>query len=452
MPQLGLIDEAFWAIENDQVAVHIGGVGVFAGRVPSQRQFAEWCDGATARHPRLRRRIHRPLLGLTRSTWVPDDHFDVDVHLRRLALPRPGSDRQLDELVGQVMSERLDPDRALWEMSVVEGLSEGRWAVVLKVHHSVLDGLTGMDLLTELLDPLPDPDSPHPVRARRPTPSLHADRGHADPVHAGRGRRPLATARAAVGEVRGLLEFVPALRPTAPNSLNGRLHATRAYRTVDVPLAAVHAVQHRSGATVNDVALAMTTHAFRRLLQERGESAGPRSVRCLVPVSTREHALSPDAANHVSALLVDLPVEQSDPAAALTAVVARTRQRKAGHEAATGERGIALASWLPAPAVQAFLRMTRRVPQRLVTTLVTNVPGPDRSLALLGRRLLAFYPYLPVAEHIRIAVALSSYDDRLAFGVTADRASVPDLDVFVAGLTEGLDDLRVGTGPGRFGA
>ena len=244
-----------------------------------------------------------------------------------------------------------------------------------------------------------------------------------------------------VADARGLVGLATSLRPTEANSLIGPLHTPRTYRTAYVPLASVRTVKAQLGGTVNDVALTLATRAFRRLLLSRGEAVAPRSVRCMVPVSTRATPLARNAGNHVSVLLVDLPVDYADPAACYGALVARTRRLKASHGAALGELGVAAAGWLPAPVVTGLLRATRRIPQHVVTTVVTNVPGPGREFALLGRPMLALLPYVPIAEHIRIGLALTSYGDHLVFGVTCDHDAVPDVDVFLAGLTEGLAEL-----------
>ncbi len=443
MERLGVLDSGFWAIEDEHVAVHIGGVAIFDGPVPPQDEILRRYAAAVDAHPRYRQKLHKPVLPLTRASWVDDAAFELTHHVRRLAVPRPLTDRELDDVVGELMSRRLDPHRALWRALVLEGLAGGRWAVITQVHHSMVDGMGMMDLFVDLLDhaPKPGPRAGAQAQATRPLGGVRRSLGSIAHQVASATVQPVRTTRAVVADARGFVDLALALHPTEANSLIGSLHTPRTYRTVRLPMADVQVVQEQSGCTVNDVALTLAARAFRRLLRSRGEPTGPRAVRCMVPVSTRQAARAPNAGNHVSALLVDLPVDFADPAACFGAVVARTRRLKTGHGAAVGELGVAAAGWLPVPLVAGFLRATRHVPQHMVTTVVTNVPGPRRDLSLSGRPLLELYPYVPIAEHIRIGLALTSYAGQLTFGITCDRDSVPDVDVFVAGLGEGLAEL-----------
>jgi diacylglycerol O-acyltransferase / wax synthase len=184
--------------------------------------------------------------------------------------------------------------------------------------------------------------------------------------------------------------------------------------------------------------LAMVTRGFRELLVQRGEIAAPHAVRCLVPVAV---APQPGADNAVSALVVELPVDFRDPAAAYGAVVVRTREVKRSHECEAGQATLSLAAHLPALLVSTAVKAVLRVPHRVLTTVATNVPGPPIEQRLLDRRMVALFPYVPIADRIRIGVAVTSYTGRLMFGVTCDRNSVPDADVFVHALDDGLGDL-----------
>jgi len=430
MPSMRALDAFFLQLEDRHVALHIGAVAVFEGPPPSADELRQRYVRIVADSPHSRQALRHVPFEMGRPRWVDAGELDLDYHVRRTALPAPGGPAQLERLVGRLMSHPLDPDRPLWEAWAVEGLEEGRWALLTKVHHSVVDGLGGMALFAELLDASP---------ARRPL----AVRTEPNLV-----RRLLDTtwvtgrgAGAVLEAVAGTVRLVGSLRPTAPSSLTGALGTPRRYRTLSVALDDVRTVRETFGGTINDVVLAMVTRGFHELLLARGEPTPTGAVRCLVPVSTRSAAEAHAGANRISLLLVDLPVDSAEPAATYRLLRTRLDTLKASGEAKAGGRGFAAVDLLPAPLVAAAMNLARRVPQRVVTTVATNVPGPRAAQTLLGRRMLTLYPYVPIAEGIRIAVAVTSYRDQLHFGVTCDWAAVPDVDVFVAALADGLADL-----------
>jgi diacylglycerol O-acyltransferase / wax synthase len=437
MDRLSALDAGFWEFEDDHAALHIGAIAVFEGPPPTHAEIAAQYRVSLDLTPRYRQKMRRSWLGLRRPVWVDDPEFDLDYHLRRTALAAPGEKPELERLVGRLMTTHLDPSRPLWEAWVIEGLSGGEWALVFKLHHSLVDGVGGMALFTDLLSATPG-DEAHRRAAR---PAERSDWARPLATLVSTARHPRRVVRGVVAGVRGVVEYLPLLRPTAANSLSGPLGAPRRYRTVTVDFADVARVKAAFGGTVNDVALAMITAGFRDLLASRGEPLEPRSVRSMVPVSLRSEAELHDAANRVTILLVDLPVEVLDPIAAYRAVTARTGAAKSSSEASTGHLSFAMADLLPAPVVARSMHVFARLPQRIITTVTTNVPGPRSTAYLLGRRMLALYPYVPIADRIRIGVAISSYDGALTFGVTCDRDSVPDADVLTAGMTAGLTEL-----------
>ncbi|TAM86345.1 MAG: wax ester/triacylglycerol synthase family O-acyltransferase [Jatrophihabitans sp.] len=422
------LDALFLYLEDSRVGLHIAATAVFEGPVPDDEQIrARWTQ-LTTTDPRYRQVLRRTVLDLRRPRWVERGGFDIDYHLRRTALPAPGGTAQLERTVGQLVSQRLDPDRPLWESCTIEGLQGGRWAVLVKVHHSLVDGLGGMALLARLLDaghPAPPPP-PSAALLRRVLAAAAA---------------PPRVAAALAGSAGGLLRYATSLWPTDPTSLTGPLGRARRYRTLTVDCADVRTVRAALGGTVNDVVLTMVANAFRTLLTERGERPGTHAVRCLVPVATRTAAQADEGANRVSVVLVHLPVDCGDPATVHAVIRARMTAAKTSGEAAAGERGFAAADLVPAPVFAAAVGALRRIPQRVVTTVTTNVPGPRAPQTLLGRPMVALFPFVPIADRIRVSVAVSSYVDHLHFGITCDRATVPDADVFVAGLAAGLAGL-----------
>jgi diacylglycerol O-acyltransferase / wax synthase len=453
MDRMSALDSGFWHLEDGHAALHIASVSVFEGPVPRYADLLDLYRHKIPLVPRYRQKMRTVPFGIGRPVWVDDRRFDLTYHVRRSALPGPGSDEQLRRVVGRIMSQRLDRDKPLWESWIIEGLEEGRWAILSKVHHSMVDGIAGMDVLSTVLDTTPD--APLPAVAAwepEPEPGLIELVGSALLERAGstlqvvRGLsvatwQPMRTASLVSAGVRGLLGYAGAIRPVTATSLRGPIGTPRRYRWISADIADIVHVRRALGGSVNDVVLAIVTRGFRDLLLSRGEQPDPHSVRCLVPVSVRKPAERGHYDNRVSALLAELPVEFADALSSYHAVGARMRQLKSSHEAMAGEIVTELAEHLPPPALAAVLHAAFRVPQRSLTTVTTNVPGPRQPLFALGRRMLANYPYVPIADRLRIGVAVTSYDGRLFFGVTSDRDSVPDIDVLTAGIEDGLAEL-----------
>lgn len=453
MDRMSPLDSGFWHLEDRHASLHIASTAVFAGPPPTYTEMVRLFQHKLPLIPRYRQKMRRVPFDLGRPVWVDDHDFDLSYHLRRTALPSPGSDEQLRRLVGRLMSQRLDPDKPLWESWIVEGLEDGRWALISKLHHSMADGLAGMDVLSRLLDTSPDAELP-PVLDWEPSPQPNAlgliggaalDRAAAT-ARVARGlaaaaTRPVRTAKVAAVGLRGLLGYASAARPITATSLSGPLGTARRYRWISVDLADVVQVRQALGGSINDVVLAIVTHGFRELLRSRDEGPDRHAVRCLVPVSVRKPMDAGRIDNRVSALLPELPVEFGDPATAYRAVVARMRELKSSPEAPTGELITELAEFVPPPILDAVLHAVFRMPQRALTTVATNVPGPRQPLYALGRRMLTNYPYVPIADRIRVGIAVTSYDEQLFFGITSDRDSVPDVDVLAGGIVDGLAEL-----------
>lgn len=456
MDRTSTLDSAFLQIEDAHSALHIASVAIFAGPVPPHRSILDALGRRLDLAPRLRQRLVAVPFALGRPVWVDDPDFNLVHHVRRLSVPAPGGAEQLHEVVDIVLSEHLDHARPLWEDVVIEGLAEGRWALVTKVHHTMVDGIAGTDLLSTMLErsPLPDepasaePWSPRPPPGRfelvsdalRNQAALRAGELRAVPGAVRSVLHP-RTLGAAYQTGRGLLGFAQAVAPVSSSSLVGPLGRDRTYRWTEAGLDDVLFVHQRLGGTVNDLVLAIVTRAFRDLLIARGEDPAPHAVRCLVPVSVRKHQGQGVLDNEVSALLATLPVELEDPRDRLNEVAVRMRTTKASHEAETGEWVTRVADDLPPAAVTAFLHLAFRSPHRHLTTVATNVPGPPERLYLAGRPLLVTYPYVPIADRLRIGTAVTTYADKVLFGVTADTESTPDIAVFVDGLDAGFAEL-----------
>lgn len=456
MDRMSPLDAGFWHLETAQASLHIASVAVFAGPAPTSSEIVNLYAHKLHLLPRLRQKMRTVPLAIGRPVWIDDVTFDLTCHLHRIdlgSLASPASPEQLSQTVGRLMSTHLDADRPLWEVWVLTGLDDETWALVTKLHHSMLDGIAGMDLLSTILDDsidavLPPTDDWAPARA----PSVTAVLACAvlDQARSTTGAlarlttaisHPHRAGTAARATAQGLVGYACAARPTAATALNGPIGAPRRYRMCTADIADLIQIKTAFGGSVNDVVLAVVTRGFRELLLARGGEVRQDSVRCLVPVSVRPPGGHGNVGNEVSALLADLPIQIVDPMESYRSVCAQLVQLKASHEDVAGEFLTNLASYAPPTAVAAALHVAFRVPQRGITTVVTNVPGPNQPLYALGHRLLANFPYVPIADRIRIGIAVTSYDGRLFFGITADHDSVPDIDVLASGIDAALTEL-----------
>jgi WS/DGAT/MGAT family acyltransferase len=388
---------------------------------------------------------------------VDDPHFDLDYHLRHATLPVPGDDTQLSDLMAEVMSKRLDRDHPLWEYWLVDGLADDHWALISKVHHALFDGVSGAGLHEVIFDPAPDAARVLPA-ATDPgqPPTTLALAGHAMLDMAWLPTR-MATALAAAAsqpaetirqarEVAAALGKMATAAPAAPSSLSGPIGTERRYAWTLGSLTDIKKIKNALGGTVNDVVLAAISGAFRSLLLGRGEEPRPHMVPSLVPVSLRATGQEVSYHNRLSVLVADLPVHVADPAERLAAVRAEMSSLKNANEAIAGEALVALGRYTPYPLASRAVRLAYRVPQRQIVTVTTNVPGPRESLYCLGRRLVEIIPYVPIATTLRTGVSILSYCDRVAFGITGDYESVPDIDVLARGIEAGMAELLKAAG------
>ncbi|HEU4733894.1 MAG TPA: wax ester/triacylglycerol synthase family O-acyltransferase [Kofleriaceae bacterium] len=457
MERLRVLDAQFLHLEDERQPMHIAGLCIFEGPPPTPEEITRLYSGKLALIPRYRRRVRFLPLELGRPVWVDDPHFNLDYHVRRTALPAPGDDAALCALMGQLMSQRLDRSRPLWEVWIIEGLQGGRWALVSKVHHSMVDGVSGVDLTAVVLDAEPDCPPPSPVPwTPEPEPSgvakvLDAWRGLAhDTRRLANGavamvRHPARGARELRDFGAGLATFARRLLNLRTGALQGNVGAHRAYACASASLADVQTIRKALGGTVNDVVLAAVSGGYRALLQARNGHPEAARVRSLVPVSTRapdEHGLLD---NRVSALLCDLPVDVADPVERLHAVRAETERLKSSHMAESGAEFLDLGSIAPpfiiGPLTHLVMRVMHHVPQRMFATVTTNIPGPRTPLYCLGRKMLEWYPYVPIGQGLRVGTAILSYAGRLGFGVTSDYDTIQDASALARGIVQGLAEL-----------
>jgi diacylglycerol O-acyltransferase len=445
-------DASFLHLEDSVSHMHIGAVAILEGPPPGHESLARMVRSHLPSVPRYRQTVHFVPLALGRPVWVDDPHFNLGYHLRRTALPAPGGDEELRNLIGRVMSQQLDRSKPLWEMWVVEGLDEGRWALITKLHHCMVDGISAAELLAVVLDSERDPELAPSVDwgpERQPPGAELAARALGEravsPYEQLRGvrsalRSPARAARTALATARGLRTMRGVVAPPPASSLNGPIGPHRRWAWARSELSEVKRVKSALGGTVNDVLLTAIAGGFRELLAARGEST-QRDVRTLVPVSVRSPQEHGRYDNRVSAIFADLPVGIEEPVERLAAMRAQMEHLKGSSEAVAGDVLVGLSGFAPAMLLALGLRAATRMPQRSVNTVTTNVPGPQRPLYAAGRRMLECFPYVPLAGHVRVGVAIFSYDGGLGFGVTGDYDEAPDIDVLCRGIERSMRDL-----------
>jgi WS/DGAT/MGAT family acyltransferase len=457
MDKLSPLDALFVDAEDEDqhTSMAIASIAVFEGPPPTHDEFLAHLAGRLPLVPRYRQKLRTVPFRLGPPVWADDPHFDLGYHVRRVALPAPGGDQQLAELMARVMSQRLDRERPLWEYWVIEGLAQGRWALISKVHHCMVDGVSGTDLYRVIFDFSPEPSPPAAddrAVAAEPSPfELAAQAALRNAALPARDALALTSAalhpgnaiQQATDTVRAMAKLTPALRPAAESSLSGPIGRGRRYTWARASLDDIKKIKRELGGTVNDVVLAAISGGFRELLFARGEQPGPHMVRSLVPVSVRAPGEESIYDNQVSAVLADLPVHIADPAARLAAVQAELEALKASKEAMAGEALARLGRYSLYPVASWWTRLAFRLPQREIVTVTTNVPGPGQPLYGMGRRLLEIIPYVPIATTVRTGISIFSYDGNLTFGVTGDFAANPDLDVLAQGIEHGISELLV---------
>jgi diacylglycerol O-acyltransferase / wax synthase len=441
-------DAMFLHVENEVTPMHIGGVSIFEGPPPPFADLRAMVEGKLHLTPRYRQRVRFVPLGVGEPVWVDDPYFNIDYHLRHSAVPSPGTEDQLRATAARVFSQHLDRARPLWEIWMVEGLEAGRWALLSKVHHCMVDGVAATDLMSLMFGDVAEPADtdawqPDSEPSRLELIAYSARRRLLDPAAQVRAalHAPSEMLRGAAGTVRALAGFAPALRPTT-SSLTGPIGPHRVWSWAKAPLSDVKRVRSALGGTVNDVVLTLITNGYRDLLSERGEAIGPESVvRTMVPVSVRKPGEEGDYNNRVVGVFAKLPVGIEDPAERLTHIRQQMDGIKSSKQAVAGDALVRLSGFAPPLLLALGSRAMTRSLRLNMDTATTNVPGPQQPIQALGRTLIASYPYVPIVGTIRIVVAIFSYDGELYFGVTGDRDHASDVDVLTAGIEADLEVL-----------
>ncbi len=450
--RLTALDTAFLHLEAGGAHMHVASIFVFEGTAPSYDELAAAIESRLDLVPRYRQRLAHVPLGQGRPVWVDDPHFNPGYHIRHTALPAPGSDAELKRLAGRLFAQPLDRSKPLWEIWLVEGLSgrgaASRWAMIGKTHHALVDGVSGVDITSVLLDvaadaaPAAAPARPW-VAAPPPAPAqLLADALLERAIHPREGLRSLRALgrapRAALARVAEAAAGIGAmawagLSPAPPSPYNVPIGPHRRYTWVDADLAEFKAVKDALGGTVNDVVLSAVALALGRHLRRHGHATSGLVLKAMVPVSVRADVERGSLGNRVSNMYAPLPVGLKDPAACFASVHAAMEDLKSSGQAVGAEVITRLGDFAPPTIMSQAARVQAR--QRFFNLVVTNVPGPQLPLYLLGRRLVGLYPVVPLAQRQALGIAIMSYDGRLGFGLLGDYDAVGDLE-------EVADDLR----------
>jgi WS/DGAT/MGAT family acyltransferase len=431
-------------------------VAVFEGPAPTYGDLVRLLVGKLPQVPRYRQRVRPVPMNLGRPMWVDDPHFQILYHVRHTAVPKPGGDEQLRNLAGRVLGQRLDMSKPLWEVWLVEGLEDDRWAIISKVHHCMIDGVAGTDLMQLMFDV--DPDASHP-EPREWTPQRDpSDLGLVAGALTETVTSPLRrftslpgtgeltrTAKGLLGSGRSLATALPQLARQAATplarTLTGPIGPHRRWAWTDAQLDEFKQVRAALGGSLNDVVLTAVTRGFRDLLQGRGALSEDVVVRSMVPVSVRKPGERGTLNNQVTAVFVDLPVGVRDPAERLARIRRQMDDHKAAMQAVDARSIIAMGDFVAPTLLALGVRAAMQAGQLWCQAVTTNVPGPRIPLYVLGRRMCSTHAYVPIAGGTRVSIGIFSYLNSITFGINADFDAFPDVDVLAGGIRSGIEEL-----------
>jgi diacylglycerol O-acyltransferase / wax synthase len=446
------LDSSFLHLERGPAHMHVASTTLFEGPIPEYDEFCEHIDSRLHLVPRFRQKLRFVPLGQGRPRWVDDPHLNLAYHIRHTALPAPGSEEQLRTLAARIFSQRLDRSKPLWEMWLVDGVDGGRFAIVSKAHHALVDGVSGMDITNVLFDSAPDPE---PIPAGepwvpRPEPSDAEVLGEAlveratNPAEIVRGARavfraPRRAARAAVDALEAAGTFARTGLGAPSSPFNVEIGPYRRFEMVQTSLAELKRIKNTAGGTVNDVVLAAVAGALGRYLRGHGHSTHELALRAMVPISVRAADERGALGNRVSSYMAPLPIGIDDPLERLRAVNAIMGDLKQSKQAVGATLMTELADFAPPTIAGQAARLQSR--QRFFNLVVTNVPGPQFPLYLMGRELLAVFPMVPLAKRQAVCFGIMSYNGQVNFGLVGDFEAMADLDALARDLEAAIREL-----------
>jgi WS/DGAT/MGAT family acyltransferase len=459
--RLTALDSSFLHLEDGTAHMHVAAVTLLEGPAPSYRDLLEHVDSRLSLVPRFRQRLRSVPFGQGRPVWVDDPHFNLEYHVRVTALPPPGSEQQLKNLASRVFAQQLDRTKPLWELWLVQGLdretdgdeTQQRFALLSKTHHCLVDGIAGVDITAVLFDTAREPDTP-PAKMSweakpEPTPVqllgealVERATQPAEIVRSARAafRAPRRVARGAVDALSALGSIAKTGLAAPPTPLNVDIGPHRRFDYARADLDEFKEIKNRLGGTVNDVVLAVVTGALRRFLEERGEPVNELELRAMVPVSVRQEEQYGQTGNQVTAMMAPLPVFEPEPAERLKLVSQTLGDLKQSGQAVGAQMLTELTGFAPPTVLNQAMRLQSR--QRFFNLVITNVPGPQIPLFILGRELLEVFPIAPLAKRQAVSIAVMSYNGELNFGLLGDFDAMADLNVLARGISVSLQELH----------
>ncbi len=478
--RLTALDASFLHLEDGSSHMHVAGVSIFEGDPPAYDDFVNHIEQRLSLVPRFRQKLRFVPLGQGRPVWVDDPHFNLRYHVRVTALPPPGSEEQLKNLASRVFAQQLDRTKPLWEIWLVEGLGatkpggsagngdagsdapeQPRFALLSKTHHALVDGVAGVDITAVLFDTAAEPETPPGTGSTwvpRPEPTSMELLGDALVERAIQPAEIVRSARAAFRAPRRLvsksidsLAAVGALARTGfgapPSPLNVAIGPHRRFDWVRTDLAEIKEIKNAIGGTVNDVVVTVVTGALRDFLKQRGEQVDAVTLKAMVPVSVRRDEEYGDTGNRVAAMMAPLPIFEPDPLERHRIVSESLGGLKQSGQAVGAEVLTQLSGFAPQTVLAQAGRLQSR--QRFFNLVITNVPGPQIPLYVLGRQLTDVFPLAPLAQRQALCIAIMSYNGRLNFGLLGDFDAMADLYVVAQGISDSIAELRAAAGLGR---
>jgi diacylglycerol O-acyltransferase / wax synthase len=453
MDRLSSVDVSFLTNESASSHMHVGGILIFEGPPPSYDDLLDHVRGRLHLVPRFRQKLAHPPVQTGRPFWVDDSNFNLEYHVRHSALPAPGSEEQLRNMAARVFSQQLDRTKPLWELWLVQGLTRKRFALITKTHHALVDGVSGVDIATVLFDtkPVPEPAEPDHdwVPDREPSSATLAAKGLegllATPVRLARRleqavQHPQATVHQVAEAVEGVGEIGWAFANPAPKvPLNADIGSHRRFTWVRSDLGQMKRIKNELGGTVNDVVLAVVAGAVRDWLHARGIRSEGLELRAQVPVSIRAEGERGQLGNRLAVMRAPLPVYIADPVRRLQTVTRAMRGLKQSKQALGAEVITRFNDFAPPTLLAQAARINFST--RLFNLVVTNVPGPQMPLYVLGRELEDIFPVGFLPPHQALFVAIMSYNGGVNFGLLADYDSMDDLELIARGIERSIAEL-----------
>jgi diacylglycerol O-acyltransferase / wax synthase len=448
------LDASFLHMERAGAHMHVASTIVFEGSPPSHEEFRDHIASRLHLVPRFRQKLRFVPLDQGRPVWVDDPHLNLDYHVRQTALPAPGSDEQLRNLAARIFSQQLDRSKPLWELWLVEGLQDDRFAIIGKSHHALVDGVSGVDITTVLFDLDAEPRGPAsapPPWLARPEPTDAKLLGDAlrerltSPREIVRGVRAVLRGPRQVLRGLGATSKMLGAGMSAPSTIfNVEIGPHRRFAMTQTDLAALKRVKDAHGGTVNDVILAIVAGGIGGYMRARGHDTEELELRALVPVSVRAAEEHGALGNRISAMMAPLPVWSEDPVERLHIVTERMGDLKSSGQAVGAEIITRLTDFAPSTIASQAARL--QPAQRFFNLVVTNIPGPQFPLYVLGRKMESIFPMVPLARHQALCIGIMSYNGQVNFGLVGDYDAMADLESFALDLEAATREM-IATAP-----